>query len=188
MNKIILQLLFSVSPVILAAIFHMIVIKYKWVTFLLYPLDHYKTFQNKRIFGENKTYRGLVIMIISSIFFTKIYYDLLHYFPNLQAYNLLDITQYSYVFYGVLFGFGYIVGELPNSFYKRQFGVKEGKSTTILMRIIDQVDSVLTTTLLLVAFSSFTWTHFIIGVFFYGVVHSIINYLLYLVGLRKEAF
>ena len=116
------------------------------------------------------------------------YYVLVNYFPELKPYNLLNINQYSYIFYGVLFGFGYIIGELPNSFYKRQLEVTEGKTTTIFMRIIDQIDSVISITLLLVIFSSFSWTHFIIGILFYGILHSVINYVLFLIGLRKEAF
>ena len=188
MSRILIQLLFSVSPVIFAAISHMIVVKYQWGAFLKYPLDHHITYRKKRLFGKNKTYRGLIAMILFSILFTKMYYVLVNYFPELKPYNLLNINQYSYIFYGVLFGFGYIIGELPNSFYKRQLEVTEGKTTTIFMRIIDQIDSVISITLLLVVFSSFSWTHFVIGILFYGILHSVINYVLFLIGLRKEAF
>ncbi len=186
--KIFIQLLFNASPVIFAAIAHMFVVKMRYLEFLTYPLDHNKTYNKKRIFGANKTYRGLLVMIIASIFFSYIYYLLVANIKSLQQYNLLDIMQHSFVFYGVLFGVGYIIGELPNSFYKRQLGVEAGKSNSFMLHVIDQVDSVFTVMLLLVAFSSFTWQHFIIGVFFYGAIHILINYLLFLIGLRKEAF
>lgn len=39
-------------------------------------------------------------------------------------------------------GLCYILGELPNSFFKRKFGIAEGESNTIT-RIIDQYDSVI---------------------------------------------
>jgi len=184
----IVQLLFTASPVIFAAIFHMIVVKQNWLRKLCFPLDHYKTYQNHRIFGNHKTYRGLVIMVLAAVFFTYILYRLLNFFPVLQVYNLLDMQHYSFVFYGFLFGFGYVVGELPNSFIKRRLEVKEGKTSSFWMRIIDQIDSVFIIMLLLVAFSHFTWKHFIVGVFFYGLLHAAINYLLFLVGLRKEPF
>lgn len=185
---VLIQLLFSATPVIFAAIFHMVVIKHQWLESWTYPLDHKKTYRSNRIFGNNKTYRGVFVMITASVFFTYVYYTLNQYNIVLQKYNLLNTQKYSFVFYGVLFGFGYIIGELPNSFIKRQMNVSEGKSPEIWIRIIDQVDSVLIIMLLLVAFSFFTWTHFFIGVFFYGIVHAVINYLLFLMGLRKEAF
>ena len=186
--KTVIQLLFNASPVIFAAITHMFVVKKRYLEFLAYPLDHNKTYRKKRIFGANKTYRGLLVMIVASVFFSYIYYLLVLNVKGLQQYNLLEVTQYSFVFYGVLFGVGYIIGELPNSFYKRQLGVEAGKSNSFRLHLIDQVDSVFTVMLLLVVFSSFTWKHFIIGLFFYGAIHILINYLLFLIGLRKEAF
>jgi len=188
MIKIVTQLLLNASPVILAAIFHMFIVKMNYFSWMTYPLDHHKMYNGKPVFGPNKTYRGLVVMIVAAVFFSFIYSILLTKNVNLQEYDLLHITTANFVFYGVLFGFGYVIGELPNSFHKRQAGVAAGKANTVVMHIIDQVDSVFTVMLLLVFFSSFTWMHFGIGVFFYGFIHIAINYLLYLVGLRKEAF
>lgn len=186
--KLILQLLINVFPVILAAILHMFVVKKNWWNKLLFPLDHYKTFKGKRIFGDHKTYRGVFVMVLFSIFFTYLYEFILTKYSNLQIYNLLDFTKYSFYFYGVLFGLGYILGELPNSFYKRQKNVIPGKTNTIIMRLIDLSDSVIVILLLLVVFSNFTWFYFLIGVFFYSAIHLIINYLLFLIGWRKEPF
>jgi hypothetical protein len=188
MSKTLIELFINATPVIFAAIFHMFVVKKNWLLTLTYPLDHYKLYKSKRIFGQNKTYRGLFIMILASVFFSYIYFLLVRNFPKLQEYNLLNISDYSFIFYGFIFGFGYIIGELPNSFYKRQLSVNEGKSSSLIMHLIDQIDSVFSIMLFLVAFSSFTWKHFLIGVFFYGFIHLIINYILYLLGLRKEAF
>jgi len=188
MSTFIIQLLLNASPVIFAAIFHMVVVKKGWFKFLTYPLDHFKTYHKKRIFGVNKTYRGLVVMLIASLFFSYLYFLLIQQYQWLQQYNLLYISNFSFVFYGFLFGIGYIVGELPNSFYKRQIDVKAGKSNSILMIIMDQLDSVFVIMMLLVAFSNFSWKHFLFGIFFYGFIHIIINYILYLIGLRKEPF
>jgi len=188
MIKIIIQLLLNASPVILAAIFHMLVVKKNWFSKLRYPLDHFNTFRGKRIFGNNKTYRGVLIMVVASIVFSYLYYNCMNTCDSLLQYNLLDINTHSFVFYGFIFGIGYIVGELPNSFYKRQHNVASGKADTVLMHIIDQVDSVFTVMFFLVVFSSFSWFHFVIGLFFYGFIHLGINYLLFLFGLRKEAF
>ncbi len=188
MIEFILELLLVASPVILAAIFHMVVVRYNWLKFATYPLDHYATFRSHRIFGDNKTYRGIIVMIIASIAFTYLYKWILEQVSALSNLNLLDFNRFSPVFYGVLYGVGYVIGELPNSFFKRQMGISEGKSTSFIQRMIDQLDSVITITLLLLLFSNFTLKHFWFGILFYGFLHLGINYLLYLLRLRKEPF
>lgn len=65
MQRIILELLAMSYPLVLAAIGHMVVVKLGWFKKLTYPLDHYLTFKNKRLFGDNKTYRGLLVMVLS---------------------------------------------------------------------------------------------------------------------------
>lgn len=183
MYTIILELLAMSYPVILAAIVHMVIVKLNWFSTLTYPLDHYIKVNNKRLFGAHKTYRGLLVMVLFSILFTYLHYVI----TGKSPYNLLDYQTYSFVFYGVLFGVGYIVGELPNSFFKRQLNVAPGKANNWKLHLLDQVDSVMFIMLLLIPFSHYTWTHFWIGILFFGGVHLAINYILYLTGIRKES-
>jgi len=188
MIQLTLELLLIASPVILAAIFHMVVVRYNWASATSYPLDHKMTFRSRRIFGDNKTYRGVLVMILSSVVLTYAYAYLVAHSSAIANLNLLDLERYSPLFYGVIYGLGYVIGELPNSFAKRQLGITEGKSTSFLQRLIDQLDSVVVILLLLLAFSHFTWRHFWSGIVFYGLLHLAINYLLYLFNLRKEPF
>lgn len=188
MINLVLELLLVASPVILAAIFHMVVVSYNWGRQLTYPLDHYATFRGHRIFGQNKTYRGLLVMIFASIAITYFYAFLVQRSPAIASLNLLTFELHSPLFYGCLYGIGYVVGELPNSFMKRQLGISEGKSTRFLQRLIDQLDSVVVILLLLIYTSNFTWTHFWVGMLFYGLLHLTINYGLFLLKLRKEPY
>lgn len=188
MMKVILELLLVASPVILAAIFHMVVVSYNWGKPLTYPLDHYKTFRGQRIFGQNKTYRGLLVMMLASIAITYFYAFLVQVSPSIASVNLLTFEEHSPFFYGCLYGIGYVVGELPNSFFKRQLTISEGKSNGFIQRLIDQLDSVVVILLMLIYTSNFTWTHFWIGIVFYGLLHLSINYGLFLLKLRKEPY
>ncbi len=183
MASIILELLTMCYPVIGAAILHMVVVKLNLFKTLKYPMDHFKSFRGKRIFGNNKTYRGLVVMVVLSIMFTYLH----HYLSGDSQYNLLDYSRYSIPFYSVLFGLGYILGELPNSFFKRQINVEPGSADGFWLHIIDQVDSVSFIMLILIPFSNYTWTHFFVGVVFFGVVHLAINYILFIIGVRKTS-
>ncbi len=186
--KLILELLIFALPVIIAAILHMVIVKFDFLKFLKYPIDHNRKWRGKRVFGNNKTYRGLVVMILFSIIFTFLYKLLLDNSPNFASYNLLNFKNFNFVFYGFLYGFGYIIAELPNSFIKRQIGSEEGKSESIIMILADQLDSVIGIMLLFLPFSNFTFLHFFVGIIFFGLLHISINYLLFHLGLRKEPF
>ncbi|MBN2745467.1 MAG: CDP-archaeol synthase [Bacteroidales bacterium] len=188
MAKLLLELLITSLPVIFAAITHMIVVKLDWFSILKFPLDHYKMFREKRIFGPHKTYRGLVYMIVSSVIFVWIFYFLIEQTQFFQSYNLLDFKRFSPWFYGIVLGLGYILGELPNSFVKRQLDIIPGKSGSFLFSIIDQLDSIILINILLLIFAKFTFAHFFIGIIFYGLIHLIINILLYFFKLRKHPF
>ncbi len=186
--KLILELLVFALPVIITAILHMVVVKFNLFAFLKHPIDHNRKWRGKRIFGKNKTYRGLVVMILFSVIITFIFKLLITNSTNLANYNLLNFDKYNFVFYGFLYGLGYIIAELPNSFIKRQYGTKEGKTNNVFMILADQLDSAIGVMLLFLPFSKLTFWHFIVGLVFFGLLHIIINYLLYLVGLRKERF
>ncbi len=188
MAKLSLEILLIASPLILAAIFHMVVVHYNWISSTTYPLDHKMTFRSRRIFGKNKTYRGVIVMVLASIAFTYLYVFFLNHSASMSRLNLLDFEHYSPIFYGVIYGLGYVIGELPNSFFKRQFGITEGKSTSFIQRLIDQLDSVIIILLLLALFSNFSWEHFWWGILYGGLLHLAINYLLYLLKLRKEPY
>ena len=189
MGKMIYELLLVCSPAIFAGIFHMVVVKYNWFCFLSYPLDHKKTFRGKRIFGDNKTYRGLVAMVLLAAAFSWYYQYFLMSYKSVFEHNLLWLdSAFAWFQYGVLFGVGYVVGELPNSFYKRQKDIQPGKSNGFWTKIIDQFDSVVSVLVLLLLFSDFTWNHFWFGLVFFGLFHAAVNVLLYIIGLRKEPF
>jgi hypothetical protein len=165
-----------------------VVVSYNWGKPLTYPMDHYATFRGQRIFGQNKTYRGLVVMMLASIGITYFYAFLVQISSSIASVNLLTFDTHSPFFYGCLYGIGYVVGELPNSFIKRQLAISEGKSNGFIQRLIDQLDSVVVILLMLIFTSNFTWTHFWIGLVFYGLLHLSINYGLFLLKLRKEPY
>jgi len=186
--KLIVELLIFALPVIFAAILHMVVVKLDIFAFLKFPIYHNKKWRGKPIFGKNKTYRGLVVMILLSIIFTFLYKLLLNNSTSFASYNLLDFENYGFIFYGLLYGFGYIIAELPNSFVKRQLGSQEGKAKNIFMIIADQLDSTIGVMLFFIPFSNFTFLHFAVGLLFFAIIHLSINYLLYILGVRKEPF
>ena len=137
------QLLLLGSPLFLAAITQGLCIRYDWLGRLKRPLDHGLTFKGKRIFGDHKTWRGLLVNVTCCTLGTMIQAWLQNggYLPPWLL--LLDYRKYGLVA-GILLGLGMTLGELPNSFIKRQLDIHPGRRKKGLLGVVfflfDQVD------------------------------------------------
>ena len=148
------QMLWLAVPVIFSGVFHMFVVKQRWLSSLARPLDGGRCLRGRRWFGDNKTWRGVVVMIGAGAAAGAVQ-GLCGGAPlsGLSALGgvwLVDNTALGYALqYGAahaLFGLGYALGELPNSFLKRQLDIAPGKGGAGLMGalffLLDQGDSV----------------------------------------------
>ncbi|HLC81154.1 MAG TPA: CDP-archaeol synthase [Candidatus Nanoarchaeia archaeon] len=80
---------------------------------------------NKKIFGEHKTWRGLIAgTIVGGIIFSL--QKLIHA-SGWQKLALIDYNDFSLLL-GFLMGFGALSGDLLKSYYKRKAGLAPGKS------------------------------------------------------------
>lgn len=113
------------APLLLGFVCHGLCIKTGFLRTLARPIDAGARFRGRRLFGDNKTYRGIVVVAIG--------------------------TGLGYLAYGRFpFGFGLLVGtaamaaELPNSFLKRQLDVEPGRQATgltgAIFHVLDQID------------------------------------------------
>jgi CDP-2,3-bis-(O-geranylgeranyl)-sn-glycerol synthase len=94
-----------------------------WSQRFALPLDRGRTFRGRRIFGANKTWRGLIVMIpATGLAFTAIALAV----GSPTAAGLWNLTPAQYGALGVWCGAGFMLGELPNSFVKRQLGIAPG--------------------------------------------------------------
>ena len=141
---VVLQLLWLALPVIAAGLVHLAVLKLDMLPALRrLPIDGGATFRGRRLFGDNKTWRGAVVTIgtttVTAWALARLHACCWH-LPT-----LVPFAETHPVAWGLLLGTGYIVGELPNSFLKRQIGINPGESGAGLAGrafwVIDQVDS-----------------------------------------------
>jgi hypothetical protein len=137
------QILFLAVPLLFAAIGQGFVLKFDGFRFLKRPLDFGLCFRGKRLFGDNKTWRGLagnVVFCVAGTFFQAL---LQKKGVVPEWLSLLDYRQNGPIV-GLLLGFGMTIGELPNSFLKRQLqippGGKKAGPTSLLYFLFDQVD------------------------------------------------
>lgn len=141
---LILQLLWLAVPVIASGLVHLAVMKLDLFPGLRrLPIDGGLTFRGKRVCGDNKTWRGAIVTITSV---TAGAWALAQLDACcLQLPMLVPFAEEQPLQWGFLLGAGYIFGELPNSFLKRQLGIGPGEIGSGLVGavfwVVDQVDS-----------------------------------------------
>lgn len=183
---LILQLLIFAIPVTIGGVLHMIAVRIKLLEFLKIPLDLGKTYRGKRIFGDHKTFRGILLMMLFTWVGTAFLEFLSDRFEGINKLNIFDFDSHSALFYGLILGLAYTLAELPNSFFKRQSGIPEGSAGTWINVLVDQSDSVLACLLVMWVLTPMSATFFFVGWGFYIFVHLTVNFLLFLAGIRKK--
>jgi CDP-diglyceride synthetase len=143
-TTVVLQLLWLALPVIAAGLVHLAVMKLDLLPGLrLQPLDGGATFRGKRLFGDNKTWRGAVVTIGTMAVAAWALAQLSACCWPLPT--LVPFAETHPLAWGLLLGTGYIVGELPNSFAKRQLGISPGSAgqgtAGRAFWVVDQLDS-----------------------------------------------
>lgn len=185
---LILSLLVFASPIIFAHGLHMIAVKYRVLTFLNMPVDMGLHIQGRRVFGESKTFRGLILFPLFTILGNYLLYALVSVSPFVERLNLLDFDSHTPLFYGLLAGGVFCLSELPNSFLKRRVGIPEGMAGTRLNILIDHLNSPFWTLLAFSFVLDLPSFFFALGCIFYTILHVLVNMMLYLVGLRSSPY
>jgi CDP-2,3-bis-(O-geranylgeranyl)-sn-glycerol synthase len=133
-----------------------------------YPIDFGKNFfDGKRIFGNNKTFRG--------------------FFSGLAVGTTVGLAESAFFpEYPILFGFllslGALFGDLTGAFVKRRLGLAPGD----LLPVIDQVDFIIGA-ILFSFFLSLQSIELIIAVFIETIpIHILTNFVAYKLGLKNR--
>lgn len=111
------------------------------------PLDLGLTFRGRRILGDNKTLRGFVLMIPASTGSFFLLGSIASGMPSVSA-RLWPLPPSAFALLGLYAGLGFMLGELPNSFLKRQLDIPPGAaprriSAKVLFFLIDRFDSII---------------------------------------------
>lgn len=195
--KVIFEMYVTLMPVIFAGILNMVWVKLPYLSSWSKPIDKNKNFyDDKRIFGANKTWKGFIGMIIFAIISTIIWGLICSKLQYLNANNYLyrnnDNSLTYNIYIGFLLGLAYALLELPNSFLKRRINIVPGKTLkglkSIFFVLLDQADSIFGCVLVIAFVYPMSFKFYIAYVCLGALTHIVINMCLYLAKLRKNMF
>jgi len=158
---------------------------------LAIPLDGGATFRGKRWFGDNKTWRGLLLMPVA----VGLSFLIVAYAPIVAGFSPQSpwpIPGFLLFFLGAWAGLAYMLAELPNSFLKRQLGIEAGERPNSrleqrLCLFADQADSVIGALLAIVLFAPVPWSAWAVILTIGPLLHWAFNLVLKWTGLKKRA-
>lgn len=169
---------FLAIPAFIANMAPVVASRLDWFSSMNKPLDAGKKFRDKRIFGENKTLRGLVFGTACAMFTTIIQFLLIKN-GFLHFFFFSDIS--TSLLFGFLGGFGALLGDAVESFFKRQLDIASGRPFIPF----DQIDYVLGFTLLTSFVLNWTTAQIIPLLVFAAFANPLINLTAYFLGIKK---
>lgn len=171
-------------PVLGAAALHGPVLAFDLFPSLKRPLDFGATVRGRRVFGDNKTWRGALFMttgVVAAAALLSLWPWYWHKLPD----GIRDAGPWVY---GLLLGLGVVLGELPNSFLKRQLDIEPGSqrrgAAGTALSIFDQADFVPAVWLLLLPIWTMSVGQAAIAFVVVAAVHMLINLIGFAVGAR----
>jgi hypothetical protein len=186
-----LALAYLFFPLLVGLALHGFCIKYDTLAFLCRPIDRGRSFRGKRIFGENKTYRGVVIVGLGTAVGFGLQSLLLHRIASIRGIELFDYAFFKSVALGLAVGVAAMLSELPNSFIKRRFQIAPGSVAKGWQRVIfyvyDQIDFLLGAWLVLAILVPVTIGRVLFSAGLLLVAHQLMSSVGHALGMRKTA-
>jgi hypothetical protein len=183
------QTLYLFAPLIVSAALAGLVLRYDWLPGWSRPLDGQARFRGQRVFGDGKTWRGALVALTGSSLTVVLQRALHENIP--RAIQVVDYAAIHPIALGASLGLGAILGELPNSFAKRQLRIPRGETTHGLLGVVfyvwDQVDTLIGAWPLLCLWFTPRMPLVILSFALTLGLHPLISWLGYLVGARRSA-
>jgi CDP-2,3-bis-(O-geranylgeranyl)-sn-glycerol synthase len=164
------------GPLFAGLVLHGFCIKFGW----LRPLDHGALLRGRRLFGDSKTYRGIVAVALGA----AVGYAA---FPP----GALHLSRPGAAIFGFAMGVAAMLSELPNSLLKRQLGIGPGMTaagpSAVFFYLLDQIDVLLGTWPLLSFWVKPSVPLVLWSAAFVVVIHQAISILGAALGMRTSA-
>lgn len=180
---------FVVSALAVAGVVHVVWLRNPCSRRFATPIDRGASWRGRRIFGDNKTWSGLMAMPLAAAMVFALVAQFREYLPARLAAGIWSRSASELALVGLACGLAFMLAELPNSFLKRQLGIGPGAVAQrmvlrVLFLFIDRIDStlgVLVVLSVLLPVHGMTWVWaLLLGI----CLHWIFSYWLFLLRLK----
>lgn len=147
------------------------------------PMDGGHSFRGKRIFGDHKTWRGLIAgMLVATIVLglQQLLVQHTSWAANLTA--NVDYAMLPLLLVGPLFGLGALGGDAIESFFKRQHNVAPGHGWFPF----DQIDYIIGGALATAPFVQLEFNQYALIIVFWLLAHIVFSYIGYILKLKER--
>lgn len=165
-----------VAPLFAGLVAHGLCIRFGLLHGLARPLDRGATFRGRRLFGDNKTWRGIAAVALGCAL----------------GFLLLGIpSRGGAPLFGFAVGAAAMLAELPNSFLKRQLAIPPGQQARgvrgAFFQLLDQVDVVAGAWLVLAMVVRPTLARVLGSLIAVALLHPLLTAAGYALGMRSTA-
>lgn len=155
--------------------------KWGWLKSLAAPIDKHHTIDDETIFGEHKTWRGIIAGSLAGIIIILLESLIYNFIPASRSLFLFPYELPHILWLGFLLGLGAMLGDLIKSFFKRRLHIKNGAS----FFPFDQLDFLIGAITLGGLVYVPSWTHLLIAIVSTPLLHFLSNLLAYHLKLKK---
>ena len=184
--------LFVIIAFILAGFAHSAWLGSRLSQRLTMPLDGGLRVRGRRVFGDNKTVRGFVVMIpAAATAFYGLWLIVSAIAPGVAT-SLWQVSAPQYAALGAWAGLGFMFGELPNSFVKRQLDIApgqppRGRAAAMVSFIVDRLDSIVGMLLAITLVVPTPWMTWAFVILVGPAIHLAFSLLLHRLGVKERA-
>ena len=184
--------LFLILAFVPAGLLHSLWLNNRFSRALAIPLDGGRMFRGRPILGENKTLRGFVVMIPAAALAFAAVAIVISLPQGMPPVTLWQLTPAGYAALGAWAGFGFMAGELPNSFVKRQLGILPGQApasglTRTICFTVDHIDSIVGMLIAVTMAVQTPWTTWLWVLILGPSIHLIFSWWLFRMGVKGRA-
>jgi len=183
--------LFLITAFILAGLVHTAWLRSRVSRPFAIPLDGGLTFRGRRLLGDNKTLRGFmgIVPAAGATFFLLA--GVLTAGSSPLASALWPLSPGGYAVLGLGAGLGFMLGELPNSFVKRQLGIPPGAAPRHWLAklpcfLVDRLDSIAGMLAVVSLLASTPWQAWIYVLVIGPGIHWVFSLLLFWAGVKAR--
>jgi len=186
-----LAVIYLFSPLLIGLALHGFCIKFNSLAFLCLPIDRGRKFRGKRIFGDNKTYRGVVVVGLGTAIGFGLQSLFLRQIASIRSVELFNYSFFKAVALGLAVGVAAMLSELPNSFIKRRFEIAPGSAAKgwkgLIFYVYDQIDFLVGAWIVLTVVVPVTFERALLSACFLLVAHQLMSSVGYALGMRRTA-